>query len=208
MSTPIEYFYASDQKNHTHSYLEDPVLNILDPSENRCILDIGCGNGWLTNLLIDKGFNAYGIDSSEKGIRIANQKNPGRFFLHDAEKTDLPPEIQNITFDTILSTEVIEHLYSPSSFLQLCRQILEKNEKGELILTTPYHGYWKNLALAISGKMDGHFTVLWEGGHVKFFSRKTLSLALERSGFEVVKFQGCGRFPYFWKSMLIKAKLK
>jgi hypothetical protein len=37
-------------------------------------------------------------------------------------------------------------------------------------VSTPYHGYHKNLGLALSGKMDAHFTALWEGGHIKFFS--------------------------------------
>jgi 2-polyprenyl-6-hydroxyphenyl methylase/3-demethylubiquinone-9 3-methyltransferase len=49
---------------------------------------------------------------------------------------------------------------------------------GMGFLSTPYHGYLKNLALAVSGKMDSHFGALWYGGHVKFFSIKTLQKLL------------------------------
>ena len=49
-------------------------------------------------------------------------------------------------------------------------------------LSTPYHGYFKNVALAVSGQMDRHFTALWDGGHVKFFSIKTLRASLQEAG--------------------------
>ena len=41
---------------------------------------------------------------------------------------------------------------------------------GTAIVSTPYHGYWKNLAMALSGKLDAHFTALWDHGHIKFWS--------------------------------------
>jgi len=64
----------------------------------------------------------------------------------------------------------------------------------------------KNLALAATGKLDGHFTVLWDGGHIKFFSRRTLTTLLEQEGFHVVEFRGAGRWPYLWKSMVLAAR--
>jgi hypothetical protein len=56
--------------------------------------------------------------------------------------------------------------------------------------------------MAVAGKMDSHFTVLWDGGHIKFFSVKTLTQSLEQEGFANVQFKFAGRFPYLWKSML------
>ena len=66
----------------------------------------------------------------------------------------------------------------------------------------------KNLAIAITGNFDKHFTVLWDGGHIKFWSVDTLTQLLKESGFEVVEFKGSGRLPFLWKSMFIIAKLK
>jgi hypothetical protein len=91
-------------------------------------------------------------------------------------------------------------LYYPRELVKYARKCLKPN--GRLIITTPYHGYWKNLLLAVSGKMDRHFTTLWDGGHVKFFSVATLSSLLESEGFTNLKFDFAGRFPYLWKSML------
>ena len=116
--------------------------------------------------------------------------------------------LQNKVFDTIISTEVIEHLYDPRKYVTFCKNILSKSETTkEFILSTPYHGYWKNLALSLTGKMDNHFTALWDGGHIKFWSKATITKVLEEQGFTVIDFKGCGRIPYLWKSMLIKAIL-
>jgi len=63
----------------------------------------------------------------------------------------------------------------------------------------------KNLVMALSGKLDNHFTVLWDGGHIKFWSRQTLTSILRESGFKIGGFYGVGRFPWIWKSMIMTA---
>ena len=107
-------------------------------------------------------------------------------------------------FDAVVSTEVIEHLFSPHLLPQFARALLREN--GKLIVTTPYHGYLKNLALSVAGKWDHHHTALWHGGHIKFFSRTTLTKLLEENGFRVVAFHGVGRAPYLWKSMMLECE--
>lgn len=200
-----DYGFTTSDPSHVFQYLQEPLLALLDKRKNQCILDLGCGNGYLANYLIKSGFNAYGTDASEEGIAIAKKQRPDRFFLQDLSTGKLPDELQNLRFDTIISTEVIEHLYDPQGFVEFCKQLLPKN--GEIILSTPYHGYWKYLGLAIFNKWDAHLGPGWRGGHIKFWSRKTLSQLLVDTGFTVTAFKGCGRMPYFWKSMLIKARL-
>ena len=200
-----DYGYVNAEASHTFFYLIDGLNTMLDKNVNKCILDLGCGNGHLVNHLLNQGFNIYGTDASAKGIAIANQLNPGRFFVQDLETDKLPEGLQNIGFDTIISTEVIEHLYNPEVFINFCKQALAKN--GQIIISTPYHGYLKNLVIALFNKWDSHVDPLWLGGHIKFWSKKTLTRILENAGFTVTQFKGCGRFPYFWKSMIIKAQL-
>jgi 2-polyprenyl-3-methyl-5-hydroxy-6-metoxy-1,4-benzoquinol methylase len=200
-----DYGYFNDQPGHTFFYLQQPLLSLLNKNSNRAILDLGCGNGHLVNYLIKQGYNAYGTDASEKGISIARKSNPERFYVQDLSTGKLPAELQGIKFDTIIATEVIEHLYDPEGFINFCKDAL--NGKGEIILSTPYHGYLKNLTLSIFNKWDAHLGPMWLGGHIKFWSRATLSKALSNAGFTVIDFKGCGRIPFFWKSMIIKGKL-
>ena len=206
MSEYTEFGYHSSEITYNFNYMLEPLLAMLDKSKNQCVLDLGCGNGYLVNYLIQLGFNAYGTDASEKGIKIAEAINPGRFFVQDLSSGDLPTALQQIKFDTIISTEVIEHLYDPEGFINFCARALQKN--GEIILSTPYHGYLKNLVLSLFNKWDIHADPLWHGGHIKLWSVKTLSNLLVRGGFTVTQFKGSGRVPYLWKSMLIKARLK
>lgn len=207
MSAYKDYDYPDASPCHVFKELEKPLMSLLNKDINSSILDLGCGNGHLVNYLLNRGFNAYGIDASKPGIAIADKINPGRFFVHDLSVEGLPQPLKEMRFNTIISTEVIEHLYDPYAFIRLCRDVLSES-KGELIISTPYHGYLKNLFLSILNKWDNHISPLWQGGHIKFWSKKTLTQILNEHGFEVTAFRGCGRFPYFWMTMLIKAKLK
>jgi 2-polyprenyl-3-methyl-5-hydroxy-6-metoxy-1,4-benzoquinol methylase len=200
-----DYGFNESAPAHTFQYLQKPILAMISVDTNKCILDIGCGNGYLVNYLVKLGYNAFGTDASTEGIGIASQTNKDRFFLQDLATGKLPAELQGQKFDTIISTEVIEHLYDPEGFINFCKQALSNG--GELIISTPYHGYLKNLTLSLFNKWDTHLNPMWHGGHIKIWSRKTLSTALANSGFAVVEFKGCGRIPYFWMSMIIKAKL-
>ena len=180
------------------------VKKCLQMSGSKNIIDMGCGNGTMVKALTDMGYNAYGVDASADGIEIANQKVPGKFYKCDIDNKELPDELKTIQFDTIVSTQTIEHLYSPQMFIEFCRDILPAG--GVLIITTPYHGWLKNVCIALFNKFDQHVTALIEGGHIKFFSRKTLAELLGQNGFSVNRFEGMGRIPYMWKSMLFMAR--
>jgi len=97
-------------------------------------------------------------------------------------------------------------VYDPFLWARSCRRLLR--DGGRLICSTPYHGYAKNLALAVSGKFDRHWSPLNVGGHIKFWSRRTLEELLQRSGFEIVEFVGAGRVPFLWKSMIMVAQVR
>lgn len=207
MSEYKDYGWENVEFTNAHSYLIPAIKNLL-PKNSELILDVGCGNGAVANFLIKHGYNVYGTDASEKGILLANQINPGRFFLQDLTKDGLPEELVDLHFKTIISTEVIEHLYDPRKYISFCKDILTKSGGGNLIISTPYNGYLKNLAVALLDGYDKHHTVLWDGGHIKFWSYKTIKALLKEFDIEIVQFKGVGRFPYLWKSMIVNAKVK
>lgn len=85
--------------------------------------------------------------------------------------------------------------------MQGCFQALKPG--GRFICTTPYHGYLKNLALSIMGKWDQHADPLWDGGHIKLWSRAKLGALLEETGFTNIQFRGAGRLPGLWMTMVM-----
>ncbi|HEY5552108.1 MAG TPA: hypothetical protein VIK52_09475 [Opitutaceae bacterium] len=63
----------------------------------------------------------------------------------------------------------------------------------------------KNLVLSLTDRWDDHLSPFWDGGHIKFWSRKTLTRLLEEEGFRVTGFIGAGRVPCLWMSMIMVA---
>jgi len=204
-----EYAYANSDSQHHHAYLTTPLLEFLQQSSlakdhKPRILDLGCGNGSLSYAIANAGYEVTGIEPSGSGIQFAQAQYPMCQFI-EASVYDLPYETLKNQFDAVVSAEVIEHLLYPRELVRAAKRCLKPG--GQLIVTTPYHGYWKNLALALTGKMDQHFTVLWDGGHIKFFSPKTLKHLMEKEGFSQIEFKFAGRYPYLWKSMICRGNL-
>ena len=54
--------------------------------------------------------------------------------------------------------------------------------------------------------MDPHFTALWDHGHIKFWSMKTLRELLIEAGFVDIRFERVGRVPALAKSMIAIAR--
>lgn len=203
-----ETIYGSPSHIHHHSYIFDGVTRMLvkegfPPSPEIRLLDLGCGNGSLSGSLADLGYRVTGIDSSQQGIETAKKHFRNAMFIH-GDIASLPEEFKG-GFEVVIAIEVIEHLYAPRVLVDVAKKALTAN--GRLLLTTPYHGYWKNLAVALMGRGDRHYNPLWDCGHVKFFSPKTLRLLLEEQGMQRVRFGFSGRAPGFWKSMICASAL-
>jgi hypothetical protein len=60
--------------------------------------------------------------------------------------------------------------------------------------------------LALVDYWDFHHDPIRTGGHIKFWTRKSLSDLFRRGGFTEVEFEGVGRAPYLWKSMIMAFK--
>jgi 2-polyprenyl-6-hydroxyphenyl methylase/3-demethylubiquinone-9 3-methyltransferase len=199
-----EYPYTDACPGSAHPFLlpaVGPFLRSLSPGSR--VLDFGCGNGSLLARFTDCGFELHGVDASKSGILQARLHHRAIAF-HLADVTaPLPPDLVQASFDAIVCTEVVEHVFEPRKLLRNIFALLKPG--GQLLITTPYHGYLKNLALAVTGRMDAHFTALWDHGHIKFFSRRTLSALLEEASFQQLRFSGVGRVPLFWKSMVFLA---
>ena len=115
------------------SYIKENIVSTFKltnkekPLHKVKILDIGCGGGLLSEPMKKLGAEVFGIDASEKNIKVAK--------LH-AKKNNLninykctSPEKFNtkIKFDVILNMEIIEHVEDVEFFLKSCSKLLKKN---------------------------------------------------------------------------------
>ncbi len=211
ISQEYDYSYQDSNLGHHHAYLIKPLMGMINETlslsqnqEKPRILDVGCGNGSFTNFIAQQGYEVVGVEESKSGIKFASENFHDCQFIQGSVYNLPYKELEN-KFDVVISIEVIEHLFYPKELVRAVKKVLEPN--GSLIITTPYHGYLKNLTLAIMGKMDKHFTALWDGGHIKFFSVKTLTTLLESENYTDINFKFAGRYPYLWKTMLCSSRL-
>jgi 2-polyprenyl-6-hydroxyphenyl methylase/3-demethylubiquinone-9 3-methyltransferase len=165
------YRYAPHERNHAPTYLLPRVFSILD-SETRAgavkrVFDLGCGNGSLAGELAGRGFQVVGVDPSREGIEQARGSLLNVQLEEGSSEDDLAAKYGH--FPIVLSLEVIEHVYAPRKFAGRVWDLLEPG--GLAVISTPYHGYLKNIALAVFNKMDWHWTALWDHGHIKFFGK-------------------------------------
>jgi 2-polyprenyl-3-methyl-5-hydroxy-6-metoxy-1,4-benzoquinol methylase len=197
---------SSRLEDHTQHTL--PVIKAaLSSLHAHRVLDLGSGNGSVCAELRKLGLDVVGVEYDTNGVAIARSNHPAipfyQYGVQDEPAALLSQEGGRL-FDAVVSTEVIEHLFAPHLLPQFARALLK--ESGTLIVSTPYHGYLKNLALSIFNGWDVHHHPLRTGGHIKFFSRAALAQLLAESGFRVLEFHGTGRFPYLWKSMIMIAQ--
>ncbi|MDR3764209.1 MAG: class I SAM-dependent methyltransferase [Acidobacteriota bacterium] len=200
-----EFRWDAAGSSESHRYLAAPVVRYLRASGAKNVLDLGCGNGNFTAFLAAQGFTMQGCDGSSSGLAIARAASPSiPFFQHDfaAPLADSYRE----KYDAVVSMEVIEHLLLPRMLMKSAYEALLPG--GTFVLSTPYHGYLKNLLLALTNQFDDHWHPLRDFGHIKFFSCNTLLALLEECGFEVVSYTRAGRIPPLACSMVVAGRKK
>lgn len=203
----MSIFYNLYWEKRRGKYLEDfsfkwPVLKKILPSkDSQKFLDFGCGTGKLIremNLLHPK--NKYlGIDVSESAIKVAKKSTPWASFYVVQDGNKFP--FKNASFDFILAADVIEHVYNTKETFSELVRVLKKG--GQILITTPYYGFLKNL-LIISFGFDQVFDPM--GGHIRFYTKKSLFSTLKAEGFNIVKYGYYGRFYPISRAIYVLAK--
>ena len=192
----------AEEMEKGHGATVNKFLDKLTFSKPFTFLDIGCGNGFLTKQISKYFKSTTGIDLSGTGIEQAQKLNNEKLQFRNMSLDQMIEEGKKFKF--ITSFEVIEHQYLPDDFLNQINKILEND--GKLLISTPYHGYIKNLLISLLGKTDFHFNPLWRHGHIKFFSIKTLSELLKKCNLKVINKKFSGRFYPISNSMIFLIK--
>lgn len=200
--TLSDYGLISEHFSKTRSFFWHDlafIKNLVIPGER--ILDLGCGNGRLLELLKEKDINYLGVDNSEKLIDIARKKYPQKRFMV-ADALDLP--LPDNYFDKVISIAVFHHIPSKELRFEFLRQVKKVlKPEGKLILTVwslnrkrffKYH--LKYLFLKVIGKSELDFKDIlypWKSSRGKTivkrylhcFTKRELENLIEKLGFQV-----------------------
>jgi 2-polyprenyl-3-methyl-5-hydroxy-6-metoxy-1,4-benzoquinol methylase len=146
------------------------------------ILDLGCGRGWLTNLLYSYG-KVTGIEPVEKVLKHANRLFPHIHFV-EGKASSLLKEFTG-KFDLIVSSEVIEHVHDDEkqSFIEEIKVLLK--DKGYVIISTPRKEAQKEWLQLNSAAQPIE----------EWISEEELKQLFEKSGFKLLDLKRIPRKP-------------
>lgn len=116
----------SEKKHNTAG--KKIALSLVKKGYKKLALDIGCRDGYWSEVLKKKGYKVASLDIEP------HYKNA---LKHDVEK-GLP--FKNNTFDLIWCTEVLEHLRNPEFLLREIDRVTKRG--GISVLTTPNSSWW------------------------------------------------------------------
>jgi 2-polyprenyl-3-methyl-5-hydroxy-6-metoxy-1,4-benzoquinol methylase len=105
------------------------LINALS-SEDKNLLDIGCGTGDFLKIAQNNNWQVTGVEPNEKARSIANQKTNNTVF--DSEQLS---QFENHSFDVITLWHVLEHLPNLDDQLLIFKNLLKEN--GTLIIAVP-----------------------------------------------------------------------
>jgi 2-polyprenyl-3-methyl-5-hydroxy-6-metoxy-1,4-benzoquinol methylase len=157
------------RNNDIESGNDSSYVNVIIPyvknkineyfNDNIDILDIGCGNGFLTNIISKTHPNITGIDLSEKFIKQATQKYPNIPFIFD--------DFHNLSdvkkYDLCIATMVIHNTPDLPMFLKKVNSLL--NENGYILIITLHPVLWaKEKVPEIIYRLEKHYEVPYRDG--------------------------------------------
>lgn len=165
---------------------------LFNPGEK--VLDLGCGDGAVSEYLADMGVKVVAVDISEEAVKVAKKRGVNAKVV-DVEK-GLP--FKDEQFDAVFWGDNVEHLFDPEQTLKEIRRVLKK--KGRLVLSCPNMGYWRyRLYYFLKGRLpDTEWTgnPPWVWSHIRFFNTNLISDFLRAGRFRVKKIIGISRrFP-------------
>src|SRR3989338_3372533 len=190
-------YYNQKKNSYQLSGGRERILDKLIPDNTKTVLDIGCGSGDLARILQAKDKIVSGVDISPIALNMA-RPYLNDLFCFDIQLNEWPAELMEQKFDLIVASEVIEHIFQPSSFLEKAKSLIGKG--GCLVITTPNFLFWKNRFKMLFGKFRYEQKGLLDFGHIRFFTLKTAREIFDKTDFIIQQEQHF--YPNFYKRKL------
>lgn len=148
------------------------------------ILDVGCAYGYFLELAKRKGFRVEGVEVNSQVAKKASICTGAQIHVGDFLKLKLKPK----SYEMITLFDVVEHLKSPSDYLQKAYTLLKKH--GRIVVETG------DVASSLATIQKQAWRLVSPQIHLYYFSGKTLSLLLRQIGFKNISIQKVG----FWRT--------
>ena len=156
------------------------------------LLDVGCGEGALLDLIKDQYDEVHGIDIAQGAVELCLQKGMKAKRV-DLNVEDIPYEAY--TFDSVACFDFIEHVLSPMRFLAEAYRVLKWD--GEIVVVTPNIRYFWGIArLIFKGrfpKTSSEMLEPYDGGHIHYFTSNDITEMLSKQGFQNIQCFGWGK---------------
>ena len=168
------------QPRFYRSVVEEAVRRLDGVVRGRSVLEVGCGDGFVTSLFAKRATSVVGFDLNARAIEFARLivRDPNvRFEVgRAADITAIATSAGDV--EVVAAMEVVEHLSGRerTAFLEGVVGVLRARGGGALVLTTP------NGAKRPGGRANPH--------HAQEFTARELADLLRSSGFEGVAVSG------------------
>ena len=166
------------------------IYNYLKDKDFQKLLDIGCGTGYLINML-SKNYNAEytGLDLSPEMIKQAQGKNIKNSVFIEGRSDELP--FANDTFDIVTCSQSFHHYPETDKPMQEARRVLKQG--GLYILSDTGCGPFKMLGVKVDSFIYRHFS---NTGDCNISYMEKTVRDMERNGFVIVKAEKITAFIY------------
>jgi len=145
----------------------ETVLRLLPRDGSlRRVLDLGCGPGYLSVRLAERGYDVLAIDL----VKPVETHAGVRFLAADLNAADRLPV--DGPFDYVLLADVVEHLLAPERLLEWVRDRLAPGAKAILCVPNVAHLYVRLKLLA--GRFDPEPCGILDSTHLHFYTRRSL----------------------------------
>lgn len=145
------------------------------------VLDLGCGDGLLGQVMQDDGFTLTGADVAPRALDLCRPYYAQtRVFDLDADET---PGDWRGGFDAVVCLEVLEHLRRPEHALRRVRESLRRG--GVAALSYPNLFSWKNRLVFLHGRWPEGYTTYDPVEHLQVFDLPGFKAMVRDAGLEV-----------------------
>jgi len=161
------------------SDLGEPVIDLLNPQPGERILDLGCGDGALTEKLIARGAEVVGVDASADMVTAARGKGIDARVV-DAYQLEFRSE-----FGAVFSNAALHWMKrDPDAVIQGVRRALKRG--GRFVAEMGGHGNVAAIAVALSATLE-NYGVKDSSGIIPWYfpSPDEYRARLEQAGFRV-----------------------